>query len=234
MKKLNYLKNVAGIAAAIALVAGCGGGGGSSPAPQNAATTTVTVPFRTAVANLETNGLNQSFTISGTVDPSTASNPLPTVQVTGSGTYNLSTPVAATLSGVALLKATETITGTVSANGQSVPLTSAVTLYYNPSNYTEYAETSGTSTQLINAYTLPATIQAGSTGTFGTGTFSVAADSANSLLVTEVTTAASSDGSTSQTQAVFRITTTGAISVVSLTVQLTVSGKVVESLVFKF
>ena len=53
---------------------GCGSGGGDTT--QAAIDPNLTVPVSTAFAQIANSGLNQSFTISGSIDQSTSANPI--------------------------------------------------------------------------------------------------------------------------------------------------------------
>ena len=247
------MRNLKGLACSIfALVlAACGGGGGGGGGSTPAAVIdpNLTVPFQTAAANLVNNGINQNFTVTGWINNSTLANPVPNTPITGSGSLTIGPPSTTTFNGAPALQATEVIVGSASANGQSIPLAGTANNFYDPSNYTKVGSVINGETTFISPYTYPATVKAGSTGTLGSGTsgggltltttttaYSVATDSANSLLVTIVSTKNIDNGiaGTVQDQTVYRITTSGAISLVSENVQQSSTGSVYESLTFAF
>lgn len=214
------------LAALIAMLYGCGGGGGSSPAaPVVVVDPNLTVPFQTAVANLVNNGINKTYTLSGYIDNSTTINPIPPTPISGSGTLTIGSPTGVTISsgpliGVAALKVVAVLDGAT---------TSTSTTYYSASNYTILV-TADTNTLYYSPYTYPSTVKAGDTGTLGSATtggifattvtsvYSVASDSANSLLVTVTDTEQSGGGGTVIAKTVYRITTSGNIALLSITV----------------
>lgn len=236
-------------------LAGCGGGGSTASAP--AAPTVVvvpgmTVPFQTAMANLVNSGLSKSFSLSGWFNSSTLSQPVPNTPVTGSGTYTLGTPTAFTftsgpLNGTTALKVVTITNATITANNQTSPLSASSTLYFNTSNYTFLAEDDGTTLLAYSPYTYPTTVTAGDTGALGSATsggvigtktltsvYSVASDSANSLLVT-ITNSTSQLGSViNVSEEVYRITTTGSITPVSTTTTDYLAGTAYDSYTFTF
>jgi hypothetical protein len=216
-------------------------------------TPALTVPVQTAVANLVNNGINQSFTISGYINNSTEANPMPNIPFSGSGTYVAGPPTAVTinsgpLAGTQALQKVEIISGTLTANGKSQPLSNNTTTYYNPGNYSTLQENSGTEEFYFTPFTYPASVQAGDTGVLAqasTGGFfadtikevySVAADSPVSLLVTitSTQTTAGGVGALVVTTTVFRITTGGAISLVSQSSSSTLLGLTYQVLTLTF
>lgn len=236
--------------ASCALVAGCGGGGTGAPQVSLSPTVSIdpnmTVPFQTAIANLVNNGLSANFSVSGWVDNSTPANPVPHTLITGSGNLALGTPTVSTFNKVSALKSTEVVTGSTTANGQTTPFSSTTTIFYSPSNYTTVGTVAGGKTMAISPYALPATVKAGSTGSFGNGTdgqfmpttstqdYVVTSDSATSLLVTLVQTTDSGAAGITKAQTVYRINTSGNISLASITTQRIFLGAVYENLVFTF
>lgn len=243
------MKYLALVLGSVMLVA-CGGGGTSSAVPTVTVPTvvidpTLTVPFQTAVANLVNNGFSKTFTVSGWIDQSTISNPVPPTPISGSGTLTAGTPSAATLNGASVLKVTQVITGSQTANGQSAAFSATGILYFNSNNYTLAGTVAGGVNTIISAYTYPAIVKAGSTGSLGNGTtgglfpttstftYSVTSDSATSLLVTfiESTYSVSGEGTT---QTVYRVDTSGKITPVSTTTQKYFLGKLYQSLTFTF
>jgi hypothetical protein len=244
------MKNFKGLACSIfALVlsacGGSGGGGGGSSTPAVVIDPNLTVPIKTAVANLVNNGINQNFTVTGWVNNSTLANPVPNTPITGSGTLTIGPPISATFNGASVLESTEVIIGSASANGQSIPVAATSNIFYNPSNYTKVGSVTNGVTTFISPYTYPTSVKAGSTGTLGSGTsslstiltsYTVASDTASSLLVTLVSTKNTGVGYTAtvQDQTVYRITTSGAISLVSENVQQSLNGSVYQSLTFTF
>lgn len=243
LQRDGYMKYLAVVLSSVMLVA-CGGGGSS---PAVAIDPNLTVPLQKAMANLVNNGMNKRFTLTGSVDNSTQANPVPLAAITGSGTLTLGVPSAATFNGASVLQATEVITGSATANGQTVPIASSGTVYYDPSNYTTVGTVAGSATTVNSAYIYPATVKVGSTGSLGNGStsggaiststataYTVASDTATSLLVRIIqgTTSFLSDTTTSQT--VYRIDASGGISLVSIEVQQGFLSKIYKILTYTF
>lgn len=132
-------------------VGGCGGSGdsGNSDSPSPTPTTqapidpNLTVPVQTAFANVANKGFDQTFTISGWIDNSTAVNPIPPTTIKGSGHLTLGAGAPATLFNNAVLAATLVITGTTIANGVSTPFATTSTIYYRSDNTTVATDTAG-------------------------------------------------------------------------------------------
>lgn len=226
------LKNGFLIAVATFLLSGCGGGGGgTAAAPAPVIDPNLTVPVQTAIANLVNKGMNRAFTVTGWIDNSTTNTPVPRADITGSGTLTIGTPTAATFNGSSVLRSTEVITGTVTVNGRQSSIASSGTTFYNSSNYTIAGTVVGGETTFIAPYTYPTTVKAGNTGSFGNSTsggldgglfattsttvYTVASDTATSLLVT-LLKIESGPGATVTTQTVYRISTSGDINLVSI------------------
>lgn len=163
---------------------------------------TVTVPVQTAMANLINNGYSKTYTLTGWIDHSTLTNPVPHTPITGSGTLTVGSPTRVIFTGGPLvgtyaLKSVGVMTGTA---------TGTTTAYYNTSNYTTVATFDGTNTTYYSPYSYPATVHAGSTGSLGSGsdgkpfatsvttTYVVASDSNTTLLATLMETVSSFGG----------------------------------------
>ena len=235
-------------------VGGCGGSG-DAPSPTPTAQVPIdpnlTVPVPTAFANIASNGLNQSFTISGWIDQSTGTNPIPPTSITGSGHLILGAAGGATLCNFAVRVATEAITGTTIANGISTPFATTGTIYYRSDN-TTLATYSAGELFLYSPYAYPATVRAGNTGSTGNGTkvvdpnctqtrltstgaYTVASDGATSLLVTFITDKKNPFTSAEdKTSTVYRIDTKGNVSLVSITALTSFLGSVYQTLIFTF
>lgn len=227
-------------------LSGCGGGGGSST-PAVVIDPNMTVPVQTAIASLVNNGINKAFTLSGWV--ATSSNPR--TPITGSGNLTIGQPTGVVftsgpLNGTVALKSVQVITGTSIINGQSSPISGTATVYYSTSNYTILATVTSTSVSYYSPYTYPAVVKAGDTGSLGNATtgglfpttttsvYSVASESANSLLVTIADAVESSDGGYITTQTVYQITTSGNINLMSITVNNFFLGSLYKSLTYTF
>lgn len=238
------------------LLAGCSGGDGESTSPPPAAQAPIdpnlTVPVQTAFANIVNKGFNQAFTISGSVDNSTPANPAPPTPITGNGQLTQGAATPATLCGFAVSQAAQVVTGTTIATGVSTPFSTTGTVYYRGDN-TVVATDSAGQRFLFLPVSFPATVRAGDTGVTGTGTevntncdqvsfgsnitgaYSVASDTANSLLVTFVENERNPfSSSETQTSTVYRIDTSGNVSLVSVTATRSLLSSVFQTLVFTF
>lgn len=250
----SYLFCILGIAFTLT-VGGCGGSG-DTPSPTPTAQVPIdpnlTVPVSAAFANIASNGLNQPFTISGWVDQSTGTNPIPPTPITGSGHVILGAAVGATLCNFAVRVATEAITGTTIANGISTPFATTDKIYYRNDNTTVATDAAG-ELFLYLPYALPATVRAGDVGSTGNGTqvnadcsqrsfaanttgaYTVASDSATSLLVTFITEKKNPfTSAVNKTSTVYRIGTNGNVSLVSITALSSFLSSVYQTLIFTF
>ena len=215
------------VAIALTMALGaCGGGGGDSGGGgnNNPMPVAVSVPLQTAVANVVNNGISVNFAITGTV-AGTA--------VTGSGTLVDAAAVGAVLNGAAVLKTTETLSGTVMANNVSAPFSSTRMIFRNPATFAEVQEDLGGPVVVFPSYVYPATVQAGDAGTLVTGTsfsaadqmtktgtvvrsFSVAADTSTTLLVTFLESDFDTNGiKLADDQTTLRVDTSGNVTFVS-------------------
>jgi hypothetical protein len=151
---------VAGILA-IALTACGGGGGGGSAAPPPA----TTYDLQTGISNLVSKGLTSNVALSGTVIASGQ-----TVSFTGTGTLTLAPSVAATFNNTAAASQTQTISGTVTANGQSRPFGPTSVVDYYASGTNAFLGETGSSEYDVaqTPFTYPTMVVGGSAGTLGT------------------------------------------------------------------
>lgn len=232
---------------------GCGGGGGGGSGDTTVTTvpttptTTVpvvlvdpnmTVPLQKTLGNIVNNGLISLFEVTGWIDNSTAANPQQATPMTGTGTYTQGAANGTTFKGVGALMATRVVTTTI--NGK---ITSASdNIYYNSADYTTLAIESVSKTITTAPYSIPATVKVGNTGTLAViqtanppykESYAVATGEANSLLVTIIADHGSDIGGV-QTQTVYRVTTTGAISLVSITRTDTFLGYTYKSQTYTF
>lgn len=106
-----------------ALLAACGGGGGGGSSTP--VTSTETFQLRTAYVSYLTDTRSLPFSVTGTISG---------VNVSGTGTVTQGGIAAATFEGQSAQVKTTTVTGTLVANGQSVPLASTSTAYVD-ANY---------------------------------------------------------------------------------------------------
>lgn len=233
----------------VALLAACGGGGSGSTAAAVVVDPNLTVPVQAAIASLVTQGVSKSFTLSGWIDHSTLANPVPHTPITGSGTLTIgpaSTVVANSgpLSGTSAFQSVQVLSGTATSGGQSSPISGTATAYYSTSNYTVLATWDGTNFSYYSPYTYPTSVKAGDTGTFGNATtggffpvttstvYSVASDTATTLLVTIASTM--QDSGVTTTRTVYRISTSGVIQLVSESVDKAFAGSAYQSVTYTF
>ena len=172
------------------LLVGCGGGGGGGG---GGSTAPVSVPLLNSQAGLVNNGFSANFTLSGGIGNTN-------ITATGSGTVTDAKAIAATLNGTSVLQTNETITGTLTANGNNADLGQTTVYYRNPSTYALVAEDTSVAHIVFPPYQYPQTVTVGDKGSLATAdvfstdkttklgtlalSYSVAADSATSLLVT--------------------------------------------------
>ncbi|NVD74374.1 hypothetical protein HUX88_28215 [Duganella sp. BJB1802] len=133
---------------AMTLAACGGGGGGASPGTSTAATVVTSFPVQQGLAYAFTHGMQSSLAISGSTSSGSVTYPL-----SGTLTYTLGAAVNATFNGAAAMQATETISGTLTGNGVTQPLSISSPLYVNaqyapigsnePGNYCVATSTAG-------------------------------------------------------------------------------------------
>jgi hypothetical protein len=114
----------------LATLAACGGGGGGGGSSTPTTPSTTTFPIAAAFNNIIINGFQASLTITGKASG---------ISVSGSGTITYAPAAAATFEGQAAQAQTQTFAGTVSGNGNTVPITVSDTVYYD-SNYNELGD----------------------------------------------------------------------------------------------
>lgn len=138
--------------ASVALLAACGGGGGGgTPAP---VASTQTFDLRAAYVALYTTPSSNQFTISGTIEGTS---------VTGSGTATAGSVSSGTFEGLASLQRSQTISGTLSGNGQTIPLTVTST-DWTDSNYVPRGSTGDEYEVVSGTPTIPTTARVNDTG----------------------------------------------------------------------
>jgi len=115
-------KSAAGVAAAL-LLSACGGGdGGGTPMSAEGS-----YNLQAAMTTLLDSGLTQAVKLSGDVIVNGTSNP-----VTGTGTLTLSPGATGMFNGTAARLQTETVSGTVTAGGQTAPYSVSMMNAYEP------------------------------------------------------------------------------------------------------
>jgi hypothetical protein len=245
------MKIVAAVLSAVVLVACGGGGGGGSSTPTVAIDPNLTVPLQAAAANLTKTGFSKPFTVTGWDDQSAPAVPVPVVNFTGNGTFTLGAPtVATTVKGVAALRSTQVISGSIAANGKSTAISSTADIYVDATNYSRLATSVGGQVTYFSSMAYPVTVKTGSAGSLGDGTegnssristrtaYVVSSDGPSSLLVTVLETLQSSvdafGGFLHKTQTVYRVDTSGGMSIISITAESTYLGSVYKSATYSF
>lgn len=159
---MKFKLQVGAAASLLALgLAGCGGSGGGTltPAPTD-------FNLKAGVTGMVAHGLSANVGLSGTVMVKGTS-----VAVSGSGTYTLTAATNGTFNGGAALVQTQTISGTLSASGQSAPYNVSVTDYYGTTDSSFLGESDGSSGEVDVAQTpitYPTSVVSGSSAVLGT------------------------------------------------------------------
>ena len=153
--------------AATSLLAACGGGGGAAGTADTSLPAAGSFPIQTALTYVFTHGLQKSLTVTGTAG--TGANLLP---ITGSVTFSTGTASSVTFNNAAAQQVTQTLVGSLTIAGQSVPLSSTSQILLNPS-YAELGTTgndSGSNDYCVvsGGGTFPANVTAGQSGSIST------------------------------------------------------------------
>jgi hypothetical protein len=146
-------------AASLITLAGCGGSGGGalSPAPTD-------FNLKAGVTNMVAHGLTANVSLSGTVMVNGTSTPF-----SGTGTYTLTAATNGTFNGGAALVQTQTVSGTVSASGQSAPYNVSVTNYYGTTDSSFLGESEASEFDVAQTpITYPTSVVSGSNAVLGT------------------------------------------------------------------
>ncbi len=181
------------------LVTGCGGGGGDGgtpvgPSSGNTSTSPTTFPLQKAYANLNANGYGKTVNVTGTATVNGLA-----VPVTGNLQINQSPAITnATFNGQPADEIATSISGLITADGQSISVSTTTDNFYSTSGQPLGAE-SNSGFCVTDSYTaLPTTINIGQTGTVAT--FTCYSDSTMStLLGTSTTTYAITAGASTGT-----------------------------------
>jgi hypothetical protein len=146
------------LASALSACGGGGGGGSMMAAPPTA------FNLQAGIAHLVTSGQTAHVSLSGSVMVNGS-----TTAVTGSGTLILAPAVTGTFNGSAALSQTENVSGTVTAAGQSAPLSTSVVDYYATGSDAFLGETGGNEYDVAQTpFMYPTTVVGGSSGILGT------------------------------------------------------------------
>jgi hypothetical protein len=202
------------------ILAACGGGGGGdAPAPAPS----LSVPLATAVANFVNRTQSSPVTVNGSITSGGQ-----TFTLGGSGTLSESTS-SSTFEGQAALRKNSTMTGTLTANGQSAPMSDTSQMYFD-TNYRPLGDTSDTSYCVVTSATpIPVTAKAGDNGPWytetcytngsksvsaGTGSISYAVepDTASTVILKIIAQTSVATGVTLPVTSIFRVDTSGQIT----------------------
>lgn len=175
------------VCSVMALLAGCGGGGDAAPPA-------VTIyPIQDALTYAYTNGLQSTLNVTGS-----ASDGISTYPVTGALTFTLGAATSTTFNGTAALQTTETVSGTLTIEGQSAPLDSFSTSYLNLSYEPLAYSTTGSYCEAASPIVYPETASVGQSGSLGV--FTCYTDSTKAVLTgSETETYIAAAGSTYNT-----------------------------------
>ncbi|HEY2464182.1 MAG TPA: hypothetical protein VGI32_08985 [Steroidobacteraceae bacterium] len=143
-------------------LAACGGGNtGNMPMPGPGSSE---YNMQAGINNMVAMGLTSNVNLSGTVNVSGVSTPF-----TGSGTYVRQIAAAGSFDGAAAMSQVATITGTITAAGQTSPYSTSVVDYFSSGNSELLGEDQGGEYDVAQApLVYPGMIVGGSTGTLGT------------------------------------------------------------------
>ena len=142
------------------LISACSGGNSPSTSMQPNAN----YNLQAGMAEMVTDGLSSNVALSGMVTVNGVS-----TAFTGSGTFTRPPAVSATFNGTAALSQTTTVSGSISAAGQSTPYSTSVMDYCASSDSAFLGEVSASEYDVAQAPILfPTMIMGGSSGTLGT------------------------------------------------------------------
>lgn len=212
------------LAAALALSA-CGGGGGGAP--------NATVPLTQAISNYVGGGMSANASVTGWLLDSQSNR----IDFTGSATIAESQPAPDALKGAQVIRVTETINGSLTAGGTTVPLSSSLNYYRNSSTMAlaQIGDEGGDAAwEVYPSYTYPDTVKPNDGGPLATAlvyygaspgtvvgtdalSYSVAADTGTSVLYTQVyKTLDNASRPVAETDETYRVTSQGAMALVSV------------------
>lgn len=204
-----------------ALLVACGGGGGGG-----SASSTETFQLRTAYVSYINSTGSWPFTVTGSTSG---------VNVTGNGTTTAGSISGTTFEGQAAQAKTTTATGTINANGQSVPLATTGTSYVS-SNYDPLGFSGSEYEVVSSSIPIPVTARINDTGTWyssarytssskttrrgtATATFVLEPDTASTALLKIIRIEKDTTNTVTSTSTItFRMTPAGALTRLSETV----------------
>ncbi len=159
MKRLATHRGVVILGLLATLVTACGGGDGSGSGTQSG-----TYDLQAGYSNLVTTGFTSNVSLSGTVITDGVS-----ASFTGTGTLTLTAGASTTFNGAAAVAQQETLSATVTSDGQSEPVTTNETNYYGTGTYAYVGQTANGEYAVSQApLTYPDSVVVGSSAVLGT------------------------------------------------------------------
>lgn len=154
---MKFTKNIP-IFILVALMSACGGGGGGgTPAP---VASTAAFSLAASAASSFQDTSTQSFTVSGKSSG---------ISFTGSGTVTRGNVTAATFEGTSALQKTTIVSGSITGNGITVPISSSSTSYVD-TNYVPLGRSGSTEYMVVSSTPpLPTSAYINDTGTYYVG-----------------------------------------------------------------
>ena len=227
------------IAVFLAGIAGCGGGGSSSAPASSSQGASGTYPLQQAYASIKASGYQQSVNVAGTAMVNGVSIPVTGSLLVSESPANTST----TFNGQSAQETTTSVTGTISADGQSIAVSDSASDYVSPTGQ-PLGETSANSYCVTTSFTaLPASISVGQSGPYATfacytdstmstplgnatSTYTIAAGATSDTATLEMTVVASNAGGqqVSSSQTNFQMGSSGNISFSSISVTAIIDG----------
>ena len=148
-----------GMAGSFVIALSACGGGHVSPAPPS-----TSFNLQAGYVNLVNMGLTTNVALSGTVLVNGISTPF-----NGTGTFTLAAAVSASFNNSPALSQSETISGTVTAAGQSAPYISTVVGYYAAGSGAVLGQSTNSEYDVVQSpFTYPTSVVGGSSGILGT------------------------------------------------------------------
>lgn len=147
------------VTVSVALLTACGGGGGGGGTAAPVASTQ-TFDLRAAYVALYTTPSSNQFTMSGTVEG---------ISITGSGTATSGSVTTGTFEGRSAFQRSQTVSGTFSGNGQTIPIT-ATSTDWTDSNYVPLGSTGDEYEVVVGTPTIPTTARVPDSGILFTAT----------------------------------------------------------------
>jgi hypothetical protein len=155
MMKNHYLFHALALTVSLALSA-CGGGGGDNSASAGPVTSSETFQLRTAYVNYVKETRSLPFTVTGTSSGT---------KFTGSGTATQGALTSATFESQAAQQKTSTISGSITVNGVTQPISSSSTTYVD-SNYNPLGSSGSDYSVVTGSASIPNTARVNDTGTW--------------------------------------------------------------------